>query len=146
MITRPSLEKPIALVFTLLAFWVCWQAVRFCQGNAPVPGLEEPVFDVTNLLQVFGSAYYYIIGIAVWLSAGGLIMFAGQILSRWVAVGSQQLLVDMRQSWAEEQRLAKIATAQRKRREIRRKLRKEKVSGNTTGAFIVGTILGVFFF
>jgi len=45
MITRASLEKPIALTFTLLGVWVSWQAVRFCQGNAPIPGLEQPAFD-----------------------------------------------------------------------------------------------------
>lgn len=144
--TRTSFEKPIRFGFWFLGLAVAWQAVRFCQGYAPIPGLAEPHFDPLHIMSILPFPFYYIAGIGLWLSAAILTMFVGQIVARLVVVGGQQLRVEMRESWAEEQRLARIESDRAKRRELRRKLRTEKSGGDTVGALVIGAIIGAFFF
>lgn len=144
---RASFETPIRLVSTLLGIAIAWQAVRFCQGHAQVPGLVEPQLNTLSSLSIMLQLpFYYLMGIGFWLSAAVLTMICGQMVGRYVAVGGKQLVEELRESWAEEQRLATIEANRTKRRELRRRQRAEKSGGDTAGAFIVGAIFGAFFF
>lgn len=65
--TQTWLEKPLRLGFCLLGIAVAWQAVRFCQGNAPIPGLVEPHFDPLHIMSILPFPLYYIAGVGLWL-------------------------------------------------------------------------------
>ncbi|MBP8275314.1 MAG: hypothetical protein KAX55_00275 [Propionivibrio sp.] len=144
--TRSSLEMPVRFGFVVLGLAIAWQAVRFCQGQAPIPFLVRPSFDSLPLMSIFLSPLYYIAGIGLWLSAATLTLIVGQIISRWIAVGGKQLCVEIRESLAEEQRLARIESHRAKRRELRNKMRADKSGGDTVGALIIGALIGTLFF
>jgi hypothetical protein len=143
--SREKLQKPIEILFLIMGAYLAWQAVNFCQGNAPIPGLTEPV-NTHTWSWAIQVPFYYLTGMALWVAAGILTMHFGKILARLVAVGTTQLGIEMRESWEEEQRLAKIESNRLKRRELRRKIRQEKSGGDSTGAFIAGAIIGSIFF
>ena len=144
-LTRTNLQKPIEFVFWLLGLVVAWQAVRFCQGLAPIPLLDKPVSDY-SFAWLIQTPLYYIVGAMAWLTAALFIMFVGKIIARIAAVGFRQFVLEAKASWVAEQELARTEADRQKRRELRRKLRQEKSEGDAAIAFIIGSFVGAFFF
>lgn len=142
---RRSLERPLTVVTGIVSLSIMWQAVRFCQGLAPVPWLDAPKAMQSPLELIF-LPFYYLSGIGFWMAMGVLAAMVGKVLARAVAVGVQQTSADIKAAFAEEARLAQIESNRETRRELRRKLSRERTGGSGTGAFILGTIVGAIFF
>lgn len=149
---KAKLQTPIELTFWMIGLYVSSHAVLFCQGNAPIPMLKEPVLrigDANYIMEwLFTVPAYYILGIVLWISAGLLIMVTGKILARLAVVGPRQLGLEMRESWIEEQKLARIESDRRKRRELRKKLyeNKQGADNSSFSYLIIGAIIGGIFF
>ncbi len=142
---RTKLQTPIELFFWLLGVAVAWQAVRFCQGLAPIPFLDKPV-PGGLLAWIVQVPIYYMVGVMIWLTAALFVMYGGRAIARIVAVGHNRFAVEFKTSWEEDRRIAQMYSDRKKRREMRRKLRQEKSGGGSGTALIIGAILGGIFF
>lgn len=142
---RAKLQRPLEITFWLLGVYIAWQAVNFCHGESQIPFLAKPVMG-SSIFSALLLPLYYVQGIVLWVAAGSMVMLLGMGAARIIAVGYHQFRIEIRESWAEEQRLAQIERCRQKRRELRQKLKQEKQGSSATGTFIIGAIIGSLFF
>lgn len=141
---KERLEQLIAWTFLCAGLYVIWQVVPYFRGEFDIPGFEIPA---QYSWEAIGAFYrHYVLGPAALIVLGAFVITIGRFIARICAVGWKQFISEAKYAWQEEQRIAKIESNRRKRREIRRKRDQDNASGNATGSFIVGAIIGSLFF
>ncbi|ELO8195543.1 hypothetical protein R0U17_004417 [Salmonella enterica] len=164
---RTTVAKTINAVSLVAMLAVAWQAVRFAMGDignviAPVFELFEqamrPGIDASasapeltlfsSVSELATASVKWVFGFVVWLFAAGALMSFGQAAARVATVGWHQYRVEVR----EAREAARIAherqTAKARRRELRRKVieAREPRKSSGFGPFLIGLLLGSFFF
>ncbi|KVW77432.1 hypothetical protein [Burkholderia ubonensis] len=137
---------------------VMWQAVRFCRGEVSAPIVDQvaamaealfpavPNGDPPPATVVFGwigQGFHYLYGIAVWILLGYIVSCGMRAIARIVAVGFRQYRAEKSAAFVEDARRARIQTAWRRRRELRRE-RSEPQSGGVFSAIAIGTLFGLY--
>lgn len=163
MLTTPSARRIFAQVIGLASpvcgLYLLWLIVPFCRGQITSPlvaafnyigpfgmklnGAWDAAFNDAN--SGFGGFFgYYLIGIAGFASASGIVMAMGEAASRVLLVGWKKFKEEQREAFEAEQAAARVEAARERRRE-RRLAAMQSKNGNSDSCWWA-VIVGAAFF
>ncbi|MDN7466244.1 hypothetical protein [Burkholderia gladioli] len=151
---RQVLAYTVQLTSLIYGLFLFWQIVPFFRGQ--ITSFLVTIYNFVSPLDVkligswdialsdshagvVGFVFYYILGTAGFVSASGLVLLAGQAVSRILLVGWPQFRQEQRDA-AEAERLETLRDQRRERRLAARRKAKQKADGSAW-LFVVSAVV-----
>ncbi|WP_143311422.1 hypothetical protein [Burkholderia pseudomallei] len=156
---RRVFAQVIALASPVCGLYLLWLIVPFCRGQ-----ITSPLVAAYNYIGPFGMKlngawdaalndansgftgflFYYLIGIAGFTSAAGIVLAMSEAASRVLLVGWKKFKEEQREALKAEQAAARVEAARERRRERRLGVMQSK-NGNSDSCWWIAMVGAAFF-